>query len=273
MKVLACQICIPTTNTHEQKVDHIARVGQLIEQQVAQVGNIDLVVLPELSTISYGLDAFSALNKLAEELQEYSHSYFNALAKKLRCHIAYGFPRKHGKSYHISHAIVGPTISENVYYDKIHLADIGDSSESGFFSPGNHLCVFDIAGFRIGVVICYDFRFQALTTMLAQQHGVEFIIHPVAFTKDATFHSWHSFAICRAIENQVYFLSLNRAGQQWGNSIFCPPWLDEQSPVVRFGEQEECSVIELRKDTLQAVRETYPITRNRLPDYQVLLKQ
>lgn len=48
------------------------------------------------------------------------------------------------------------------------------------------------------------------------------------------FLAWHSFAVTRAMENQVYLLSLNRAGADYGGSVFCPPWLDDDHPPQFF---------------------------------------
>jgi nitrilase len=36
------------------------------------------------------------------------------------------------------------------------------------------------------------------------------------------------------MENQVYLLSLNRAGADYGGSVFCPPWLDDDHPPQFF---------------------------------------
>jgi nitrilase len=95
-------------------------------------------------------------------------------------------------------------------------------------------------------------------------------LHPVAFTKDSTFASWHHFIICRAMEHQVYFLSVNRAGEAWGNSILCPPWVDDQTRPTVMGEQEETRLMTIDKQVIDFVREMYPFRQDKLADYSVL---
>ena len=34
--------------------------------------------------------------------------------------------------------------------------------------------------------------------------------------------------------NWLYLLSLNRAGKDYGDSIICPPWIDDDQPASRF---------------------------------------
>jgi len=47
-------------------------------------------------------------------------------------------------------------------------------------------------------------------------HDVDLILHVGAYARDESFYSWHAFAVTRAVENQFFVLSLNRAGTHFG---------------------------------------------------------
>ena len=99
-------------------------------------------------------------------------------------------------------------------------------------------------------------------------HAVDVILHCGAYFRDRSFYSWHHFAISRAIENQVYLLSLNRAGSDYGRSLFCPPWADERRTPVTFAEyDEEFLRLQVRRDEIEQARRTYSFLADRLQDY------
>lgn len=271
MNVLACQIAIPETRSFEDKRDHVRRTADAVEKAFQSGEPADLVILPELSVIEYSTACFDHLDALAEDRAGFSYQCFSALARKLGCCIAYGFPRRENGRCYISHAFIGPSGEYLTHYDKIHIAHLGASAEKPYFSPGNRIVTLDIKGCTVSIIICYDFRFPQLTSHLCGLYDIDLIIHPVSFPKDTTVQSWHPFAMCRAVENEVYFLSLNRAGDHWGNSIFCPPWMDDGLEPSVFGPDEEFRRFEIDRALLKSVRDQYPLTKDKLDDYSLLI--
>jgi nitrilase len=143
--------------------------------------------------------------------------------------------------------------------------------EKEYFDAGDHVFTFKIGNFTISPIICYDIRIPELSRVLALKHGVDLILHCGAYYRDESFATWHQFATTRAMENQIFFLSLNRAGQSWGNSVFCLPWMDENTPPERFSHRdEEFRHLTLDKRQLFKAREDYTFLKDRLPDYDVL---
>jgi predicted amidohydrolase len=270
MKILACQISIPDTRSIGNRISHIDRVGKLIEKKMGREGPVDLIVLPELSTIEYSRKSFERLPVLAEDLKGPSYEVFSTLATRVGSYIAYGIPRCEGGRYYVSQVVVNPEGEYVTHYDKLHIAQFGASCEKEFFTPGNKLGIFTIGNFHVGIIICYDFRFPRLTATMAEKSNLDLIIHPVAFTQDSTLKSWHPFVICRALENQIYFLSQNRAGTAWGSTIFCPPWIDDESKPYIFGFREEIRVFHVDPGTLASVRERYPLAKDKISDYAKL---
>jgi predicted amidohydrolase len=91
--------------------------------------------------------------------------------------------------------------------------------EANFFRPGDlGLPVFDVAGTKVGLVICYDRHFPETFRSLAMQ-GAEIIGVPSgARTWNANWRSgiWESLLRTRAYENGVFVVAPNRAGEEDG---------------------------------------------------------
>ncbi|WP_352722066.1 carbon-nitrogen hydrolase family protein [Mesorhizobium sp. M0306] len=107
-------------------------------------------------------------------------------------------------------------------------------------------------------MICYDLRIPELSRTLCLDYGVDLLLHSGAYFRDLTYYSWRHFAITRALENQVYVLSLNRAGQDFGGSIFCAPWIDQTQPPHYFGDVEPIETLTVTRSAIAAGRQTYP---------------
>lgn len=230
----------------------------------------DLVVLPELSSIDYSRTAFDNLETLAEPLDGASFVTWSDVARSHGCHVSYGFARRAEDGLFITIAVVGPDGALVGHYDKLHLAQYGASMEKEYFTRGDHLFTFELCGFRTAPIICYDIRIPELCRTLVIDHGVDLILHCGAYYRDESFATWHPFAVTRAMENQVYFLSLNRAGRNYGNSIFCLPWMDETTPSEQFEAQaEDLRFVTLSKNELRTTRRDYTFLGDRLPDYDL----
>ena len=267
LRLLACQIAIPPMTGVEERDAHLARSARLVSDRLAQE-LADLVVLPELSTLEYARETFDCLDVLAEPLDGPSFQCWRAVAREHGCHISYSFAHDAGEQRHISIAVVGPDGELVGHYDKIHMAQFGASMEKDYFERGNHLLAFDVKGFRVAPIICYDIRIPELSRALTIDHNVDLILHCGAYYRDESFATWHAFATTRALENQVFFLSLNRAGEHYGNSLFCWPWMDENREPVRFPDHDETlQLIEMEKSELSNAREGYSFLKDRLDDY------
>lgn len=268
ISMLACQISIPETTSQLQRDQHLENCARLVSEQLNQQST-DLVVLPELSTIDYSRSCFEQLDELAEPDHGASFTCWSAVAKTNNCTVVYGFPRRVANGFTISSGVVTANGELAGIYDKIHLAQFGDSMEKEYFNvAGRKLMVFDVAGFRIAPIICYDIRFPELCRELVLNHQVDLILHVGAYARDESFYSWHAFATTRAVENQCFFLSLNRAGPHFGHSVFCNPWIDQNNPPIEFSDiSEEFRHLMLDKGKLVEAREHFTFLKDRVNDY------
>ena len=123
-------------------------------------------------------------------------------------------------------------------------------------------------------MICADMRYPELARELAVEHGVDLILHPCAFSRDASFCSWHQFVIARALENQVYWLSLNYSGKSFGASIFAPPWIDSTTTATVGAQHAECCICGLvDTEVIAQARAQFPFRANRKESYGTCTKK
>lgn len=269
--VLACQLNVPDDmQTAADRDRHLQRTAGLIDQAL-QKRTADVVVLPELSSISYSRHCFSNPEIFAERESGISFDYLAPIAEKHQVSILYGAPRRCApQKLSISQFVIDAKGRTAGFYDKLHLAQYGASMEKEYFVRGEGLKLLDVNGFRLSPQICYDMRFPGLASTLAHERAVQAILHCVAFYRDESFYSWHPFVIARAMENQIYWLSLNRAGENFGGSIFSSPWVDADTPAQVLGTAEECVYIDLSAAEIDRVREAYSFTADRFDNYSGL---
>lgn len=269
LRLLACQLRVPNTTSVAKRELHLQETAAKIRQKLSQKP-VDLVILPELSSVDYARDTFDQLHALAESDCGASFQVFSEISREFGVTVVYGYPGLKNGRYTINQAAVGADGELLGVYEKLHIAHYGASMEKDYFKPGQHTLVFECKGIRIAPIICYDIRFPELCRSLAIQHGVELILHCGAYFRDESFPSWHPFVITRAMENQIYILSLNRAGKDYGQSLLCPPWMDMQHPCEGFSEEaEEFKHLALDMQAISRAR-AYPFMEDRLEDYEGL---
>ena len=235
-----------------------------------------LYVLPELNCNGYSDEVLSQLDpsrteQPAQDAETGSITgFFGKLAREVDAYICYGFLRDAGGGRTcICQGVVDPRGELVLAYDKIHLCDMGDCSEVGYgCSPGSSLGVFECDGVRVGLTICYDIRFPELYRALAWDAGCDLVLHPAAFVRDATFAMYHAFVQTRAVENGIYLLSVSYAGERFGASIACPPWvgpvpgLEKELAPDSLGTEEGVLPLVVEPRHLDCVRRAYPYRRN-----------
>jgi predicted amidohydrolase len=120
-------------------------------------------------------------------------------------------------------SIVGPQ-GITGHYRKTHLPYLGADR---FTDPGaGPFRVFEAAGLRIGLLICYDASFPEASRLLALA-GADLILLPTNWPEEAEAKgAW--LPNTRAYENVVYFASVNRIGRErgfafHGRSRICDP--------------------------------------------------
>ena len=168
-----------------------------------------LYVFPELALSGYAFESRAEARALAESPDDRRAPGLAAVAawaRERRVHVVLGFPElgPSGRVYN-SAALIGPDGRLKDVYRKLHLFD----AEKLWFAPGDRVPrVSKIGPAKVGMLVCYDWRFPEIARVLALA-GADVIAHPSnlvvpALAQQAT--------RVRALENRVYFVTANRVG-------------------------------------------------------------
>lgn len=205
----------------------------------------DLLVLPELFTTGYQFLNKNEAMDLAEPIPDGpTCDALRTLAGQIKGTLVAGLAEREGDAVYNSSVIVGPSgyIGK---YRKIHLFD----TEKEVFQPGNlPLQVFDIGPAKLGVMICFDWRFPETARTLALK-GAEIIAHPANLVLE---HCPQAM-ITRCLENRVFIVTADRVGReerQPGNPLLFMGQSQVVDPdgniLVRASlDQEQMQVVEI----------------------------
>lgn len=228
----------------------------------------EIVCFPELCITGYGVD--QGIRASAESLPGEIGRYLRALSEQHRMVILAGLVEKteEGRIF-ASHLVTGPQGWLGVYR-KVHIAP----PEKNTFDAGQGAPVFEAAGVRFGIQLCYDAHFPELATRMALD-GAEVIFMPHASprgTPEEKRDSWMRHLPARAFDNGVFVVACNQAGDNGAGLAF--PGLavaigpDGRVVAAAADGQEGLLVADLDAGQLAAVR-SHPMRYflpNRRPD-------
>jgi predicted amidohydrolase len=252
----------------QQNLDACRRLVARAKSRGAEV-----VLLPE-NFAYFGPEAEK--RRLAEPLD--GGSVTGALRDMARenalCVIGGGFPERTADALrpHNTLLVVGPDGADIAVYRKIHLFDVelgggGSYAESDATSAGSAIAVAEVAGFKLGLSICYDLRFPELYRALSQQ-GAEVLLVPAAFTLHTGKDHWHVLLRARAIEAQAFVVAAAQQGahpggrQTYGHSLIVDPW---GTVIAEASDGVGLVTATLERSRLEAVRRSLPsLTHRRL---------
>lgn len=239
----------------------------------------DLVVLPEMfccpyETANFPLYAQPEGGQIWTECRELAKSYGLYLSAGSMPELGFD-----GSVYNTAY-VFDRNGSQIAKHRKMHLFDIdvkgGQSfKESDTLTAGNRITVFDTEFGKMGLCICYDFRFPELCRLMALQ-GAEVILVPAAFNMTTGPLHWELMFRSQAMYNQVFALGtapardLSASYHSWGHSIAVDPW---ENVMAQMDEKEGYQLVELDTDEISAVREQLPLLRHRRSDLYTLTSE
>ncbi|MFN0176833.1 MAG: amidohydrolase [Saprospiraceae bacterium] len=179
-------------------------------------GNTDLVVLPEMFTTGFSMNATA----LAEPMNGPTMDWLRAVSQDLNAAITGSFICVERDQYFNRLIFIRPD-GQFDHYDKKHLFSLANEQEN--FSAGKKRLIVEWLGWRICPLICYDLRFPAWSrnTQWEQRSSISNVQGPnvqydlliyVANWPNRRAHHWRSLLVARAIENQSFVVGVNIAG-------------------------------------------------------------
>ena len=241
--------------------ENFAHANDLIH--AAMVAKPDVLVLPE--TWNTGFFPKEELLQLSDRDGEMVKARIGALAEQHQVNIVAGSVSnvRNGKVFNTAMVFdrSGVCVAS---YDKTHL--FSPMGENDYYTPGDHLCTFSLDGIRCGLVICYDIRFPELVRSLALQ-GIDVLFVVSQWPKERIYHL-RSLTTTRAIENQMFVVCCNSCGTAgetvYGGNSAVIDHLGETLTLA--GETEVIVSASLNMQTLDKIRSSIPVFRDRRPD-------
>ncbi|HEY2787140.1 MAG TPA: carbon-nitrogen hydrolase family protein [Fimbriiglobus sp.] len=174
-----------------------------------------LVVFPECALTGYGFPDRAVAGEYAQTIPGPASAAVAEACKARNVHAIFGVMERAGGKLFNACAIVGPDGLLGSYR-KIHLPCVGVDR---FLDPGDRpFAVHDLGGLRVGVGICFDGSFPESARVLTLL-GADLICLPTNWAAAATRNATLVGRV-RALENHVYYMSVNRVGDETGYHYF-----------------------------------------------------
>lgn len=258
------------SHVYKDKNINIEHLRRYLEQLSCR--KPDLVMLGEMFCCPYDSSLFPVY---AEEEGENVWSQLSRLSSEYGIYLAAGSVPEKDKEGHIYNTSYifdrqGRQIGK---HRKVHMFDIQVEGgqyfrESATLTAGNRCTVVDTEFGKIGLCICFDFRFPELARNMVMR-GAKLILVPAAFNMTTGPAHWELMFRGRAVDNQCFVAGtscardLSASYVAWGHSILVSPWGDV---VKEMDEKEGYMVNEVNLELAEKVRRELPLLSARRTD-------
>lgn len=238
---------------------NLSRISKLLAGTVA-----DLAVTPELSLTGYDL---------RDAVMQHARPVFPSY--DLPCPALLGGIESANTGIPYNVAILADESGSRVVHRKLYLPTYGMFDEGRYFGRGDTARIFEIDGWRIGVLICEDFWHPALTYLLAVQGAHVLLVMAAAPGRGcltggeegaffASSDAWERIARTTAQLYGIYVAVCNRVGVEGGvtfagESLIVGP---DTRVIARAGVEEERLDVELSRNDLLRARRPYAHLRD-----------
>ncbi len=226
----------------------LSELGKKLEGQ-----EVDLLLLPELFLTGYNVG--ERLMGWAEPCDGPMAMRVSELARQYNIAIHYGFPERRSDGVYNAAQCFGADGQQLSIHRKLILPP---GFEGDHFQPGEGCSLFELNGFKIATLICYDAEFPETFRHVASL-GAQLVLVPTALGAQ-----WGVVAQkvipTRAFENGVYVAYANQSGREgdityFGGSCIIAPNGEE---LARAGGKEEVLMAQLNTANVIAAQERLP---------------
>ncbi|WP_030987372.1 carbon-nitrogen hydrolase family protein [Streptomyces sp. NRRL S-1813] len=248
-------------------VAHNLRVLDDAAREAAATG-AGLLACPELFLTGYAIGG--DVHRLAETADGDSAQAIGRIAAEHGIAVLYGYPERAAQDEPDSAAVynaaqlIGPEGERLANYRKTHLFGC---FEHEWFTPGEQAVVqAELAGLRIGLLICYDVEFPENVRAHALA-GTDLLLVPTAQMHPFQFVA-ESVIPVRAFENQMYVAYVNRVGAEGEFEFVGLSCLAGPDGVVRTraGRTEQLVRADVDPAFLKESRADNPYLHDRRPE-------
>lgn len=210
----------------------------------------DLVVLPEMFTTGFTMDAADN----AEKMDGDSLAWMRRVAGEHGITLCGSLIIEHGGCFFNRLIWMSPDGNEQ-HYDKRHLFRM--AGEDRHFAAGTRRLIVELNGWKICPLICYDLRFPVWSR---GNNAFDLMIY-VANWPAARRSAWKTLLPARAVENQCYALGVNRTGQDGNGICYSGDSVAHDflgAAICACGDEECVETVSLNWQALQRYREKFP---------------
>lgn len=223
----------------------------------------DIIIFPEMTLTGFSMNP----DKIKEKLDNSDTiRWFVEMAVYYKINIVFGMVlggREKAKNVAIVVSKEGEILCN---YTKIHPFSYAD--ENKYFEGGDRLGIFKIDGIKIGLTICYDLRFPELYQSLSKE---AYVIINIANWPQRRSEHWNILSTARAIENQVFMVSVNRIGVDGNDTTYIKgSKVINPSGVIldpANSDGEEMDIYDFDPRTVEFIRESFPVKKDRKIDF------
>ncbi|NNB58442.1 amidohydrolase [Pseudomonas fragi] len=221
------------------------------DELLEQARGADLVVLPEMFTTGFSMES----STLAEPESGPTTDWLRKQAKRLNAVVTGSVIVLAADGSHRNRLLWARPDGEVLHYDKRHLFRMAGEHEH--FTPGERQVQFEVKGWRIRPLICYDLRFPVWS---CDPHDTDLLLYTANWPGARRLH-WNRLLPARAIENLCYVAAVNRVGADGKGLVYTGDShiLDFQGEsLLSAGEADGVFTMSLNAADLGAYRERFP---------------
>lgn len=237
---------------------NLKRYGPMLEE--AAENQAELVVFPEMFNTGFSL----LCGESAREADEAGTEFLRSNAQEFGFTVVASLPDT-GRSQDKPRNTIRVFGPQGLLgsYAKVHLFSYGGEHRN--YEPGNKALTIQLGEFRASFFVCYDLRFPQFFAALAPDSDL-FIV--VANWPQPRHAQWEALLRARAIENQVFVLGVNRAGEGGGmrylggSQVISP----RGEILEHLGSKEAIVHAEIDISDVQEHRAEFPVLTDRRND-------
>ena len=234
-----------------------AHFDELLKEVPAET---DLVLLPETFNTAFPVDP----KEFAETTKGPTMLWMRQKAQELNAVICGTLLLEINGHYHNSLVWMRPDGSFELYH-KRHTFSMG--GENQLVECGSEPLIVELRGWRIKPMVCYDIRFPVWSRNHYQDGQYEYDLGIYLANFPASrMNVWNTLLQARAIENQAYFIGVNRVGDDPEGIHYsgCSQEISAKGDLLSKAEPDTEAVVTciLDYDTLQRFREKFPVGKD-----------
>jgi predicted amidohydrolase len=211
----------------------------------------DLIVLPEMFTTAFSMNSAD----LAEPEEGPTYAWLREQAARVNAVITGSVIIQAADGSYRNRLIWARPDGELSHYDKRHLFRM--AGEHKHYTAGDQQAVFELKGWHVRPLICYDLRFPVWSR---DPHDTDLLLYTANWPA-ARRTAWNRLLPARAIENLCYVAAVNRIGEDGKGYPYSG---DSQvldfhgEPLLEAGAEEGVFMVQLEAAALATYRGRFP---------------